>query len=136
MGYAVALAFCVLFIVINVINIINAIRSKKYLDILETVLLLPFVVFMSSGFVFGGSAEPNADVLYDLYEEGHYYLSNHGKYVDVSYEIYTYMRIVEIIGIAFFILGFAFILIRRALEKRKEKIKLLSGSEIKEKNND
>lgn len=136
MGYAVALAFCVLFIVINVINIINAIRSKKYLDILETVLLLPFAVFMSSVLAFGGGAEPNADVLYDLYEEGHYYLSNHGNYVDVSYEIYTYMRIVEIIGIAFFILGFAFILIRRALEKRKEKIKLLSGSEIKEKNND
>ena len=131
MGYAVGLALCVLFIVIDVINIINAIRSKKYLDILEGVLLLPFVVFMSSVMVFGGGAEPNADVLYDLYEEGHYYLSDHGNYVDVSYEIYTYMRIVEIIGIAFFFIGFAFVLIRRALEKRKEKIKLLSGSKIK-----
>ena len=131
MGYAVGLALCVLFIVINVINIINAIRSKKYLDILEGVLFLPFVVFMSSVMIFGGGAEPNADVLYDLYEEGHYYLSDHGNYVDVSYEIYTYMRIVEIIGVAFFFIGFAFVLIRRALEKRKEKIKLLSGSEIK-----
>lgn len=100
-----------IFAVVNIVmiaDLIKAIRTKKYMDILCVLFILPFNVFFISTMILGGSAFNDAVNDYSLYQPGHYYLVSHGNYTEVSYGQYMYAKIIEVIGIASF--GIAFIL--------------------------
>lgn len=94
-GAYVILAF---FAVYNIYSIIKAIRSKKLLELIGTIFTIPIFVFFFSGLKFGGTPSKDAASSYEFYEQGHYYLVNHGHYTEVSYNVFLYMQIIEIIG--------------------------------------
>ena len=93
-------------IVMIIYGIIRSIFQKKIFDVIQCFCILVFMVFMTSVIIFGGSAFHDAPADYELYEAGSYYLCSHGNYTKVSYEIYTYMQVIEIVGIIFFAIGF------------------------------
>lgn len=111
---------CAIFIVVNLGNIcsvVHAFIKRSPLGIISSFAMLIFMVFMDSVLIFGGSASYNAQEYYELYQEGHYYLSSHGNYTEVSYEVFRYMEIIEVVGIISFVIAFITIAIRNKLEK-------------------
>lgn len=130
-GYSLVTALVVLPIFAIIIEIVR----KNFFNAFYCFCFLMFSVFMASTTIFGGSAFlGNASLDYELYEEGRYYLCNHGHYTEVSYEVYTYMQIIEIVGIVFFVIGFAMSMFKNKKEtgsffryEKKEKQLLGSG---------
>lgn len=124
-------------IVSPIYGIIRGIVGKKFFEAFYCFCLLMFAAFMASVLIFGGSAFlGNAPLDYELYEEGRYYLCNHGNYTEVSYEVYTYMQVIEIVGIIFFVIGFAMSMIKNKKEtgsffRQQKKENQLLGSEWK-----
>ena len=124
-----------LMIIMPIYGIVLGIVKKNPFDSFFSFCILMFSVFMESMIVCGGSAFlGDASVDYELYEAGHYYLCSHGNYTEVSYEIYTYMQIIEIVGMVFWAVGFVLALIKIKKENgsffarpRKEKQLLGSG---------
>ena len=113
LGYAII-------ILINLGNICSVVYSfirRSPLGVISSFAMLIFMVFMDSALILGGSASYNAQENYELYQEGHYYLSNHGNYTEVSYEVFRYMEIIEVVGIIAFVIAFVTIAIRNKLEK-------------------
>ena len=82
----------------------KAIIQKKPLGIILALCFLLLNVFMASAIHLGGTPAPEAVTEYELYEVGHYYLVSHGDYRDVSYDIYRYMQVMEIVGMGSFCL--------------------------------
>jgi hypothetical protein len=85
-------------------NINESFSSKK----IKYPLILGIVTLIGMGFFFfyiysvsinGGSAisAETASDFFDGYEQGNYYLSDHGEYTEVSYGIWLYMRSLEIL---------------------------------------
>lgn len=119
----------------NICSFVYACIRRSPFAIISSFAMLIFMVFMDSALIFGGSAFlGNASLDYELYEEGHYYLCNHGNYTEVSYEVYTYMQIIEIVGIVFFAIAFITSMIQNKKEtgsffryKKEEKQLLGSG---------
>ena len=85
-------------------NINESFSSKK----IKYPLILGIVTLIGMGFFFfyiysvsinGGSAisAEKASDFFDGYEQGNYYLSDHGGYTEVSYGIWLYMRSLEIL---------------------------------------
>lgn len=103
------------FIVGNIIySIIKAIRIKKYTDLLSLLFEIPFFAFFISAMIFGGDALfYDAAKNYPLYQQGHYYLFNHGDYTEVSYSVFLYMQIIEVIGLISFGIGLILSFIKR-----------------------
>lgn len=83
-------------------------KTKDY----YLLLCIPFLLFFASSAFLGGSAFHDAETDYELYEAGHYYLCSHGNYTEVTHGIYLYMKIMEPVGICFFVLTFISQLIR------------------------
>ena len=66
---------------------------------------VPFLLFFIANVCLGGSALHHAEMDYELYETGRYYLCSHGTYTEVTYGVYLFMMILEIVSFALF--GFA-----------------------------
>ena len=66
---------------------------------------VPFLLFFIANVCLGGSALHEAETAYELYEAGRYYLCSHGTYTEVTYGVYLFMMILEIVSFALF--GFA-----------------------------
>ncbi len=80
-------------------------RPVKRITLNSLLAIIPFSLFFAACVCLGGSALHEADTNYELYEAGHYYLCSHGEYTEVSYGIYLFMMILEIVCFALF--GFA-----------------------------
>lgn len=110
------IAYIILALIVGntIYSIIKAIRKKKYTDLLSLLLGIPFFIFFISAGIYGGDALfYDAAKNYPLYQQGHYYLFNHGKYTEVSYNVFLYMQIIEIIGLISFGIGLILSFIRR-----------------------
>lgn len=90
---------------------IRAAMKKDWLAVSIALLFLPFWVFAACSIFLGGSAFHDAATDYELYQAGHYYLMNHGDYTEVTYAQYQFMRIMEVVGIGGFVIGFVLNLI-------------------------
>jgi energy-coupling factor transporter transmembrane protein EcfT len=112
LGYAII--FC--FTIFPICSFVASIVKRKPLDAFMSLGFMLFAVFMASGFIFGGTPAPEAVTEYELYESGHYYLMSHGDYRDVSYDIYRYMQVMEIVGCISFAISFILALIKNKIE--------------------
>lgn len=86
----------------NDINESFSSKKIKYPLILGIVTVIGmgfFFFFLYSSSINGGSAinAETASDFFDGYEQGKYYLSDHGRYTEVSYGIWLYMRSLEIL---------------------------------------
>ena len=80
-------------------------QQRLFLKIVNMVMLALFTLFFFSTLFLGGSAFNDAANDYALYEQGHYYLVNHGHYTEVTYEAFVYAQISQIIGLSAFVIG-------------------------------
>ena len=110
--------------IVFVKNLIKALQTKQYTSLLIYLLFIPFHVFFFSSLFLGGSAFHNAAENYDLYKAGHYYLCTRGRYTEVSHAVYLYVKIMEIIGLVCFGIGFILLGIKNTANK-SNKPKLL-----------
>lgn len=92
--------------------IVNAIKEKSTQGLLESILPFPFFFCFFIGVLSGGSALHNAETDYELYQAGHYYLTSHGIWTEVSHEKYLFVLISEIIGFSSLALSFVLAFIR------------------------
>lgn len=104
-----------IFLIIEIIYIIyivfKAIKKKEMKGLIFLLLLLPFNIFWWSSVILGGSAFHHAELKYELYQVGHYYLFSHGVYTEVGKEQYIYMQIIEVIASVCFGICFVIALI-------------------------
>lgn len=89
-------------------GVIKSIKEKSIKGVFLSLLPLPFLFCFFVGALSGGSALHNAANDYELYQAGHYYLTSHGIWTEVSYERYLFVLVSEIIG--FSSLAFTFVL--------------------------
>ena len=80
-------------------------RPVKRVMLNSLLAAIPFLLFFIANVCLGGSALHHAEMDYELYEAGRYYLCSHGDYTEVAYGIYLFMMILEIVSFALF--GFA-----------------------------
>ena len=80
-------------------------RPVKRVMLNSLLAAIPFLLFFVANVCLGGSALHEAETAYELYEAGHYYLCSHGTYTEVTYGVYLFMMILEIVSFALF--GFA-----------------------------
>ncbi len=80
-------------------------RPVKRVMLNSLLAAVPFLLFFVANVCLGGSALHEAEMAYELYEAGHYYLCSHGTYTEVTYGIYLFMMILEIVSFA--LCGFA-----------------------------
>ena len=81
-------------------------RPVRHVTLNSLLAAIPFLVFFVACASLGGSALHDAEMDYELYEAGHYYLCSHGTYTEVTYGVYLFMMILEIVSFA--LCGFAF----------------------------
>ena len=80
-------------------------RPVRHVTLNSLLAAVPFLLFFIANVCLGGSALHEAETAYELYEAGHYYLCSHGTYTEVTYGVYLFMMILEIVSFALF--GFA-----------------------------
>ena len=80
-------------------------RPVKRVMLNSLLAAIPFLLFFVANVCLGGSALHEAEMAYELYEAGHYYLCSHGTYTEVTYGVYLFMMILEIVSFA--LVGFA-----------------------------
>ena len=80
-------------------------RPVKHVMLNSLLAAIPFLLFFVANVCLGGSALHEAETAYELYEAGHYYLCSHGTYTEVTYGVYLFMMILEIVSFA--LCGFA-----------------------------
>ena len=80
-------------------------RPVKRVMLNSLLAAVPFLAFFIANVCLGGGALHEAETAYELYEAGHYYLCSHGTYTEVTYGIYLFMMILEIVSFA--LCGFA-----------------------------
>ena len=80
-------------------------RPVKHVTLNSLLAVIPFLLRFVASVCLGGSALHHAEIDYELYEAGRYYLCSHGTYTEVTYGIYLFMMILEIVSFALF--GFA-----------------------------
>lgn len=100
------IVFLLIFLIDITFKIIYAIKSKHYTSLLNILFVIPWLVFFFSDVFLGGSAFNKASSSYNEYIEGHYYLFSHGVYTEVTYNQFIYMKVMEIVGIISWTLGF------------------------------
>ncbi len=109
LGYAIILCLTIF----PICSFIASIVKRKPLDAFMCFGFMLFAAFMASGFLLGGTAAK------ELSQEGHYYLFSHGNYTEVSYGIYRYMQIMEIVGFCSFVFSFIVGFIKNKVETGK-----------------
>lgn len=80
-------------------------RPVRHVTLNSLLAAVPFLLFFVANVCLGGSALHEAETAYELYEAGHYYLCSHGTYTEVTYGVYLFMMILEIVSFA--LCGFA-----------------------------
>ena len=80
-------------------------RPVRHVTLNSLLAVIPFLVFFFACSSLGGSALHHAEMDYELYEAGRYYLCSHGDYTEVAYGVYLFMMILEIVSFA--LVGFA-----------------------------
>lgn len=118
----IAIVILVILSVSAIVNLIKSIKKKKLIEIIPAITSIIFLVFLISSLFLGGSAYNDAANNYELYEEGCYYLISHNNYTKVSYEQYRYMKIIEVIAIISFSIGFICLFINNIKVKKENKI--------------
>jgi hypothetical protein len=81
-------------------------RPVKHVTLNSLLAAIPFLLFFVANVCLGGSALHEAETAYELYEAGHYYLCSHGGYTEVTYGSYLCVKVLEIVGIVSFVIGF------------------------------
>ena len=109
LGYAIIFC-CTIF---PICSFVASIVKRKPLDAFMSLGFMLFAMFMASGFIFGGT------VAKELSQEGQFYLFSHGIYTEVSYEIYRYMEVMEIVGVCSLAFSFIVGLIKNKVETGK-----------------
>ena len=94
-------------------GVIKAIKEKQMSSLWKSILPFPFFFCFFVGVLSGGSALHNAEIDYELYQAGHYYLTSHGVWTEVSYERYLFVLISEIIGFSSLAVSFVLELFRK-----------------------
>lgn len=89
-----------IFVIIIIRGVIKAVKEKKWRDVFFSLFFLPWVVWMTASFKYGGTAFNDAALTYSAYQAGHYYLRNGSVFTEVSYEIFQRMKILQIVGMA------------------------------------
>ena len=93
--------------------IIKAVKEKSMKGLLESILPFPFFFCFFVGVLSGGSALHDAETDYELYQAGHYYLTSHGIWREVSYKKYLFVLISEIIGFSTLAVSFVLAIFRK-----------------------
>ena len=96
---------------LTVKSIFKTIKTKKYRELLRCLAFVPFQFFFFVSIILGGSAFNDAATEYESYQAGHYYLVNHGQWTEVSYGVYNFVLISEIVGISTFVIAFLWALV-------------------------
>ncbi len=102
----------------GIVSIVRYIQNKDYLNLIATVFLLVFSIFLFSTGILGGSAYNDAPLDYELYQDGHYYLVSHNHYTEVMYCTFVYMRVMEPVGIVSFAIFFMIVIYNKIKEKK------------------
>lgn len=90
----------------NIRIIVTSLRNGEYGALFFALFSIPFIIFVTSSAILGGSAFNDAATEYELYEVGHYYLVNHGSYTEVTREQFIYMQAIEVVGLVTFAISF------------------------------
>ena len=111
------LVFAILVSTITLVTIIvsnfrTTSDKKNYMSIgtarviFSGVAMISFLIFFALSMKYGGNFATDEDAMsrYDNYELGEYYLSSHGNFTLVSYNIWLRMKIVELIVIPTFMI--------------------------------
>lgn len=120
LGYIIAIS-CLLSLIRG---IIKAIKKRKFLDAVSVILTIPLNLFFIFYLIYGGTAFNNAAEAYEFYEMGRYYLSARpvsGPYTEVSYEIYSFMRVMEVVGITMSFVAIAILIASNIASKIRNK---------------
>ena len=102
-----------LILIFYIAGIVKDLREKKRLDVWCLLTFLPFLIFAVTNVALGGSAFNSAETNYELYEAGRYYLHSHGVYTEVSYSCFMFMKVLEVVSISTFAIGFVLAFISR-----------------------
>jgi hypothetical protein len=79
---------------------------------------------MLSAFLLGGApANNSAQVQYEFYEVGKYYLKTQGTFTEVTAQQYKYMEIMQIVGFSSVFLALAAEIANAGKKKREDKEK-------------
>ncbi len=84
-------------------GVIEFVKKKDVIVLLTSIFAILFSWGIFIGIIFGGSALHDASNDYELYQSGHYYLSSHGIWTEVSIGKYLFVLISEIVGFLSFI---------------------------------
>ena len=118
---------CIVFtlLTINVIKcIFVSIKNNDKLGLFTCLCQIPFLIFMLSAFLLGGApANNSAQVQYEFYEVGKYYLKTQGTFTEVTAQQYKYMEIMQIVGFSSAFLTLASEIAHAGKKKRKDKEK-------------
>jgi hypothetical protein len=120
--YVQNLVFALLVSVMSVVSIIfyykateldsESFKNDKSMDrirvIFTAIAMLMFLGFFALNMKYGGSATSASDAMsrYENYVDGAYYLSSHGNFTEVSYDVWRLMRTVELIVLPSFVIMF------------------------------
>lgn len=95
----------------------NSSKTKSLVTYLPMLFIigwfLNFVLFVALSMYLGG------DALNGKIQDGHHFLGSHGKYTEVSYEVFTYSKIHTVIFIGWHLLVFIYAGIASFRERRK-----------------
>ena len=118
-GMILGIAITVIINIGVIFSFFRAIVQRKPMDAIMCFCMLLFLAFLDCSLYFGGSAFNSAETQYELYEAGHYYLSSHGNYTEVSLQIYNFMKVSEVVGTVAFAFAFLTAIIRNKMETGK-----------------
>ena len=97
---------------------VRAFREKRWLEGWGFALIMPFLIFITVTAFMGGSAFNHAQVNYELYQQGRYYLMSHGAYTEVTYGTYILAAVLEVVGCTSFVAGVLLNMVRLFLRKK------------------
>ncbi len=99
---SVVYLFGLFFCMVSTYNMINDFINKQWIKGLCNLLILPWVAYFAISAAIGGSAFNDAEHVFSGYQAGHYYLETHGRFTEVSADVFHRIRILEIVGWVFF----------------------------------
>lgn len=91
-GYTILL----LLLAVLVWDSVRAIRQKKWLRLLGAAFVLPMFAFFAAVFAYGGAPANGAADHFSGYIPGHFYVVDHGNYLEVLPVVFHRMQVLEI----------------------------------------
>ena len=77
-------------------GIVVSIKHRKWLAALACLFVLPWVLWFAVSTTVGGSTFHHAATDYSEFQEGHYYLVEHNRYMEVSCDLFQKVRFFEV----------------------------------------